>query len=36
VDALMAVAERRQREGKTPFEALKDAFKAAIPLSIYS
>ncbi|MDQ6700772.1 MAG: DUF1592 domain-containing protein, partial [Acidobacteriota bacterium] len=30
VDALFAVAERRRQDGKTPFEALKDAFKAAL------
>jgi Protein of unknown function (DUF1592)/Protein of unknown function (DUF1588)/Protein of unknown function (DUF1587)/Protein of unknown function (DUF1595)/Protein of unknown function (DUF1585)/Planctomycete cytochrome C len=30
VDALMAVAGRRQKDGKSPFEALKDAFKAAL------
>jgi hypothetical protein len=30
VDALMAVAEHRRRDGRTPFEALKDTFKAAL------
>jgi len=30
VDALMAVAERRVKDGKAPFDAMKDAFKAAL------
>ncbi|MEO7653732.1 MAG: DUF1592 domain-containing protein, partial [Bryobacteraceae bacterium] len=30
VDALVAVAEGRIKDGKTPFEALKDALKAAL------
>ena len=30
VDTLVAVAERRVKDGQTPFDGLKDAFKAAL------